>query len=179
MKLKLVSFFAFFCFLSCKNEKDIDSLRVVRKNINQDLFIVKLTVEVEKDDTFSLYYTTDGSTNFKDNPIWIDVKGNNSLQTVSYMLPKGVLPTQLRLDFGMNQDQDDIILHHLEMEYKGQSRKIEAVALHTYFRADESKCNFEMSSNKIIAKVIDGKRQFPSLYPHEAILQPEIEKLIK
>ncbi len=65
------------------------------------------------------------------------------------------------------------------MEYMGKSKKIGCPQLVSYFRADDSKCTFDHITGKIVAKVVDGKRQFPSLYPHETVLRPEIEKLIQ
>ena len=66
-----------------------------------------------------------------------------------------------------------------EIEYKGKTRQIAGSELITFFRADENKCSFDPASGVIKAVVKDGVRQFPSLYPQEANLKPEIEKLAK
>lgn len=179
MRLKLVFPIIFISLFSCKKEKDIDSLRIVRPNINEESFNVELNVEVLKDDTFSLYYTTDGSTDFKDNPIWKEVEGNTSAQSITYTLPKKIIPTQLRLDFGMNPDQETIKLNYVKLKYKEKEKTIAISELGSFFRADESKCVFNTSTGEITAKIIDNKRQFPSLYPHETALEPEIQKLIQ
>jgi hypothetical protein len=167
-------------FTSCKNEKSVDSLEVVQPEVTVDnSFKVTLGVVVKKDDDFSLFYTEDGSANFKGEPIWQGVKGNEMVQQVVYTLPDGVFPTQLRMDFGMNKEQEDIILKSVVLEYKGNKREFIGVNLIDFFRADENKCTFDPSTGLIKAKVVDGVRQFPSLYPHEANLKPEIEKLAK
>ncbi len=167
-------------FTSCKNEKSLDSLEVVKSEVSVDnSFKVTLGVIVKKDDNLSLFYTEDGSIDFKGEPIWQGVKGNNGVQEVVYTLPDGVFPTQFRLDFGMNKEQEDIVLKSIVLEYKGNKREFIGANLVDFFRADENKCTFNPSTGVIKAVVKDGVRQYPSLYPHEANLLPEINKLAK
>ena len=77
----------------------------------------------------------------------------------------------------MNEEQQDIVFESITMEYMGQSRVIARPELVSFFRADDSKCSFDHVTGVIKALVKDGKRQYPSLYPHETMLSPEIEKL--
>lgn len=164
----------------CKDEKSVDNLEIVRPDVIDNSFKVTLDVIVKENDDFSLFYTEDGSTDFtKIEPIWISVKGSESSQKVIYSLPEEVIPTQLRLDFGINKNQKDITLKSVNMEYKGKTKTIGCPQLVSFFRSDDSKCTFDHITGKIVAKIVDGKRQYPSLYPHETVLQPEIEKLIK
>lgn len=163
-------------FTGCKNDKSVDSLEVVTPEVVDNTFKVTLKVIVKKDDDFSLYFTEDGTINFKDEPIWQGVKGNESLQDVVYVLPEGVYPTQLRLDFGLKQDQEDITLKSVKMEYKGKTREILGAELINFFRADDNKCTFDSSTGLI--KAI-GQPKARSLYPQETNLGPEIAKLAK
>lgn len=167
-------------FTSCKNEKSLDSLEVVKSEVSADTsFKVTLGVVVKKDDNLSLFYTEDGSIDFKGEPIWQGVKGNDGVQEVLYTLPDGVFPTQLRLDFGMNKEQEDIVLKSVVLDYKGNKKEFIGASLANFFRADENKCTFNPSTGVIKAVVKDGVRQYPSLYPHETSLLPEINKLAK
>jgi hypothetical protein len=164
----------------CKDEKSVDNLEIVKPDVIDNSFKVTLDVIVKENDDFSLFYTEDGSTDFtKIEPIWISVKGSESSQKVIYSLPEDVIPTQLRLDFGINKNQKDIVLNNVSMNYKGKTKTIGCPNLVSFFRADDSKCTFDHVTGKIVAKIVDGKIQYPSLYPHETVLQPEIEKLIK
>lgn len=163
---------------SCKDEKSIDSLEVVTPE-PVEAFIVTLDVTIKKDDDLSLYYTTDGSIDFsKIAPIWQGVKGSNDSQKVVFTLPEDVKPTLLRLDFGMNKEQEDVVLKSVKMEYIGKSKTIASPEFVSYFRADDNKCSFDPVTGVIKALVKDGVRQFPSLYPHESTLGPEIQKII-
>lgn len=167
-------------FTGCKNEKSLDSLEVVKSEVAvDDSFKVTLGVIVKKDDNLSLFYTEDGSIDFKGEPIWQGVKGNDGVQEVVYTLPEGVFPTQLRMDFGMNKDQEEMVLKSVLLEYKGNKKEFIGANLANFFRADENKCTFNPSTGVIKAVVKDGVRQYPSLYPHEASLLPEINKLAK
>jgi len=164
-------------FTGCKNDKSVDSLEVVTPEVVDNSFKVSLNVIVKKDDDFALFYTEDGTTNFTDAPIWQGVKGNEGTQEVKYTLPDGVFPTELRLDFGLKKDQEDITLKSVTLEYKGKKKVIVGADLITFFRADDNKCTFDPNTGVIKAIVKDGQKQSPSLYPQEANLKPEIEKL--
>lgn len=164
----------------CKDGKSVDNLEIKKPEVIDNSFKVILDVIVKENDDFSLFYTEDGSTDFtKIKPIYMSVKGSETSQKVLYSLPEDVIPTQLRLDFGINKNQKDIVLNSVTMDYKGKTRTIGCPELVSFFRADDSKCTFDPITGKIVAKIVDGKRLYPSLYPHETVLQPEIEKLLK
>ena len=164
---------------SCKNETPIDDLQVVTPEaakVNLNFFKVTLNVIVKKDDDFALFYTTDGTTDFKTAPIWQAVKGISDIQEIKYNLPQNILPTQLRLDFGLKQDQEDIVLKSVVLEYKDKKKEIAGAELAVFFRADQNKCSFDGSTIKAVVK--DGKKESPSLYPQESNLGPELKKLV-
>lgn len=164
-------------FTSCKNEKSVGSSEGVESPVVDNNFKITLNVIVKRDDDFSLFYTEDGSINFTGEPIWLGVKGSENIQQVVYNLPDEVFPTELRLDFGMKEDQEDIILKGVTLEYKGRKKEIVGANLINFFIADENKCTFDPSTGTIKAIIKDGVRQFPSLYPQEVNLKPEIKKL--
>ena len=174
LSILLVSVF----FTGCKNDKSVDSLEVVKPEVAVDnTFKVTLNVIVKKDDDFALFYTEDGTCDFKDTPIWQGVKGNENSQEIKYTLPNDVYPTQLRLDFGLKKDQEDITLRSVILEYKDKRKQISGAELITFVRADDSKCTFDPNTGLIKALVKNGEKQSPSLYPQEANLGPELKKL--
>ena len=180
MKSKFL-FLSFFLLtlIGCKDEKSIDSLKIVKPETTDTFFKVTLNVIVKKDDDFALFYTQDGTTDFKTAPIWQAVKGNEGSQQVQYNLPPNVLPTQLRMDFGLKPNQEDIVLKSVILEYKDKKREIEGTELGNFFRADVNKCTFDASTGLIKSVIKDGVRQSPSIYPHEMYLGPELKKLEK
>lgn len=168
-----------FTFTGCKNEKSVDSLDVVTPEVVDNTFKVTVKTIVKKDDDFSLYYTEDGSTDFKIAPIWMAVKGSSNEQDVVFTLPEDVIPTQVRLDFGMKQDQEDIIFKGFKFEYQGKSFEKSGPELAIYFTPDLTKCTFDATTGTIKAVVKNGKKEFPSLYPNATPIQTEIAKLVK
>ncbi len=181
MKTKFIAFFIVmaFAFTGCKDEKSVDSLEVVKPEVVDKSFKVTLKVIVNKDDDFSLFYTEDGSADFKTAPIWLGVKGSTNEQEIVYTLPEDVIPTQIRLDFGMKQDQGDIILKGFKFEYMGKTFEKSGSEVAIYFTPDLTKCTFDAATGTIKAVVKDGQRQYPSLYPNTLPVQTEIDKLVK
>jgi len=163
--------------IGCKDESKNQDKTAQETEVLPDAFRVTLDVVTKKNDDFCVLYTQDGSINFKDG-VWQAVKGSNNSQKVVFTLPEGVKPTQLRIDFGMNKEQEDIILNSVTMDYLGKSRTIGCPELVAFFRADDSKCTFDHVTGLIKAVVKDGVRQNPSLYPHESNMMPAIQKIL-
>lgn len=165
----------------CKNDSNNEKSNVennqteVSKN-----FKITLNVVVKKDDNFQVYYTEKSSNDFNEKEsVWVEVKGSENAQDVVFNIPEDVIPTMFRLDFGVNEKQEDIKLNGVNIEYLGKSFKSEIPLLANYFRAAEASTLIDFKTGIIKAIVKDGKRQEPALYPHETVLQPEIEKLVK
>lgn len=181
MKIKIISSLALLIFIliGCKNEKSAEDIETEKIKETEIFFKVTLTAIVKKDDSLSLFYTEDGSTDFKIDPIWNEIKGNEGVQKVVFNFSQEVFPTELRLDFGLKAEQKDIILKSVTLEYKGNKKEIIGNELGIYFRPDDTKCTFDPMTGVIKALVKDGVRQSPSLYPHQSVLKTEIQKLIK
>lgn len=167
-------------FTACKNDKSTGSPDGNKPEEAVAVFQVTLDVIVKKDDTFSLFYTEDGSTDFsKIEPLWLNVKGSNLPQSVVFNLPKDVIPSQLRLDFGLTKDQEEIIINKFRMDYFAKSFEVTGDKFYIYFEADKSKTIFDKDKKTINAVIKDGVRQYPSFYPNTKPLGEEIIKLVK
>ena len=166
-------------FSSCKDDKATNALDAVNDVKNEDSFKVTLELIAKKDGDFRLYYTEDGTINFKDNPVFKDVKGSEIVQQVVYNLPGGIYPTEFRLDFGFEKNQEEVILKSVTFEYKGKKRSLVGADMVGFFREDGSKCTFDAKTGSIKAIVKDGISQSLSLYPHEENLMKELTALAK
>ncbi len=166
-------------FFSCKNDNKENTNQEPGIEAQANIFKVTVSAIAKKDDDFCLLYTEDGTINFKDGSVWQNLKGNENEQQVVFNLPKDAFPTQLRVDFGINKDQEDIVLKAIIMEYNGKKKEIRGEELRLLFRPDESKCTFDPASGIIKAIVKDGQKQSPSFYPQELNLGPELLKLSK
>lgn len=182
MKTKIILgiFFLTILFTGCKNEKSVDNLELVKPEVVDTNFKVIVDVIVKKDDDFALYYTTDGSINFFSiPPVWQGVKGGEGVQQVTFIVPDEIIPTQVRVDFGMKQDQPDIVLKKMTLMYMGKTFILEGTKIFDYFQADVNQCAADSATGTITAKVKEGKRLTPSIYPNPELLGKEIELLTK
>lgn len=143
------------------------------------VFKVAVDAVVEEDDTFRVYYTTDGSINFTENQsVEAAVKGNADTQKITFDLPPKLHPTALRIDLGRSQDQKEILLSRVFLSYEGKMLELPGTLIFSYFRADISKTEFDATTGIVKGKIISGIRQSPSLYPKEGPLGEKIEELI-
>lgn len=164
-------------FTSCKEESTKPEA-VADKAANN--FKVTVNVTVKEDDNFSLFYTEDGSTDFTTiQPIWVNVKGSSSPQDVVFTLPEDIIPTQIRLDFGINKEQETILINNFSMAYLDKFFQAPGEQFYIYFDPDLSKTIFDKDKKTIDAVVKDGVRQFPSFYPNTKPLGDEITKLLE
>lgn len=182
MKTKFLAllFLLSLIIVGCKDEKTSDTNAEESAVKNDRNFTVTLNVTVQKDDNFSLFYTEDGSTDFsKIQPLWIEVKGGSAAQDVVFKLPEEANPTQFRLDFGMNKEQQPIVINTFKMAFLGKSFEALGQDFYIYFDADKSKTIFDKDQKIVNAVVTDGVRQSPSFYPNTKPLGDEISKLLQ
>ena len=167
-------------FTGCKNEEkgkpneEPNEEAVLSKNV-----IVTLDLTIKKDDDLQVYYTDKTSTDFNEKEsIWQHVKGSEVPQKVVFNLPEDAFPTMVRIDFGVNKDQEDIILSGVGFEYLGKNFIVNSGLLPNYFRP-QTETNIDFNTGIIKAIVKDGKRVEPALFPHEVPLSKELVKLIQ
>jgi hypothetical protein len=175
----VVLLFSVLLTLGCKSDKTEEGKADAPVDNSPKGFRVTLNVTVKKDDVFSLFYTEDGTADFKKDPIWIDAKGSETAQNVVFNLPEEVVPTQFRVDFGRNKDQEPIKINSFKMEYYQKSFEIPGDKFYIYFDADLSKTVYDKNAATVSAVVKDGERMFPSFYPNQLPLGQEIQKLTK
>ena len=179
MKLKnlLVAILTLFVVVSCKKESN--QLETNSQTTNNNSFVFTVEFTANKTDTFSLFYTEDGSINFGEKVIWKQIQGSDNMQKVEFTLPKDVYPTQFRLDLGNSQEQETVTIKSIEFKFNNKNRLIKGEELGAFFRADGAKCTFDHMSGIVKTNVKDGKKQGFSLYPNESIQAIELPKLLK
>jgi len=165
-------------FSSCKNEKSVDSLEVVKPEVVDNNFKVTLDVIVKKNDDFALFYSEDGTSNFTQAPVWMGVKGSEDIQKVEFTITDNIIPTHLRIDFGIKNDQEPITILNYKMTYAGKTFETPGSSFFRYFRANEQCTQIDKAKGLIIPVKKAGKYFGPSFYP-EQLLCDEIYKLVK
>ena len=179
MKTKfLTSLMIILSLFSCKQETKKQDTNVVNTEVSKT-FKVTLDVKVNKNDTFHLFYTEDGSINFKEeSSVWVELKGSPEYQKVVFNLPENTIPTQMRIDFGINKEQDDIIIKNFKMDYLGKTFEAPGSLFFNYFRPNELVVAIDATTNTIKPIKKEGQAYGPSFYPQDA-LSDQIKKLVK
>lgn len=100
--------------------------------------VVVLKAIVPEDDTFQLFYATDGTENYsQDTSLFTQVTGKDTPQDIVFQLPDEAAPTAIRLDFGENTRQDNITIENFTVTYYGKSLTISGNDFFQYFRVNE------------------------------------------
>jgi hypothetical protein len=166
-------------FASCKNESKEQEAAAPKEDVKQN-FSVDLDVISNLEDNFALYYTEDGTINFtSDKAVWSGVKGQPTTQTVTLNLSEEILPTDIRLDFGINKEQGDIVLEKFKLNYYGKSFQARGSEFFKYFIPNDS-VKTEINEVRGTVKFLKNpKGHFtPFFYPNVTILD-EIKKITK
>lgn len=181
MKKLFASALVAFTLFSCKDkEANVEPAAEAPKEVSKE-FTVTLDVKVKKDDSFHVYYSEDGTDNFvEENSVWAEFKATpDTNQQIAFKLPDGVFPTQLRIDFGANNQQEDIQLNGLTMGYAGKSFDIPVGQFLTYFTPNPENAKYDQVTG-VITPLKKGQTPYfgPSFYPKPTI-QQKIAELAK
>lgn len=182
MKSTLVGFAVILSLLtSCKDKETVNSPEEINKTeeVVSDNFTVQLSIVNPKNDSYVTYYTEDGTTNFvEDKAVWTDiVEGSNDVKKVTMVLPDVANPTQLRLDFGNNKEQETVELYNVKISAYGRSFEFKGSELYTYFSLNEN-VKTEIDEQKGTIKFLKNPEGFqvPMYYPMPKLVE-EITKI--
>lgn len=165
-------FFVIVAFLSiavtsCKKEnKETTEPSVVEDSVKQN-FSVEIDATAEAKDDFAVYFTEDGTNNFSgEKTAWRGIAGGATTEKLVFDLPEEITPTLIRLDFGMNKEQGDIIIENVKMDFGGNSFSFKGSDFFNYFIKTEE-FSTEIDPAKGTLKILKGKKGFktPYFYP--------------
>ena len=164
--LKRISFVAvLLLFFNCEN------------NNNTNQLVLKIDAVIQKTDSINVYYTESKSINFTDSQsFWTKVPGNKKNQKIQIVFPDSILPKQIRLDFGRNLSQNDVVLNKMDFTYKNKSFSVKGKEIFYIFRVDENNTVVDKLNGSIKRKnpkQING----PSLYPKGDKLYTRLNQL--
>ena len=153
MKVKIIiAVVTFFFLLSCN------------KSVKED-FSINIDLVIKKNDSIQLFYSDDGTLNFTEKKsFWKKIKGSPRNQTIKLVIPKNILPNQLRIDFGRNLKQEAIVLNKVELNYATQDIVLKGNEIYTLFRIDESNTILDKKKGTLDRK-IPNQVVGPSIYP--------------
>lgn len=127
--------------LSCKDqEKKEDKTDVIaeQSTIKPNIFTVTLNATVKKDDSFQVYFKNEDGASFEEkNSLFIEFKGSDKPQDIVFNLPEDVLPNYIRLDFGTNKEQEEIIVNNFKIDYLGKKFEAKGADFFKYLIVNE------------------------------------------
>lgn len=152
-------------FISCDENKKTNSLKM-------DLDLV-----MKEDDSVHVYFTQSTSVDFNENQsFWKQVIGTKKNQTVSINFPDTIQPKQIRIDFGRNKKQPEIILNEITFTYKEKSFSAKGEDVYFLFRIDESNTKIDKLLGSLKRKE-PNQATGPSLYPKGDKLYNKLSQL--
>lgn len=106
--------------------------------IKDDILKIKLDFKVIQDDKFELYYSeNDIGVNFgPDDRLAQYVKASNDYQSITFNLPKGIFPTNFRIDLGDNpiKNETPIEIMAITVEWNGNVINIDNSLVSSFFQ---------------------------------------------
>lgn len=173
--MKKISLFIFLALFSCKNENKQENQEIVKE---PEVFEVKLNMVVENDDSFQIFYTqTEGEQFDEKFSIWKQVKGSPEPQEIIFKFNEDVLPSNLRIDLGINKNQKPMKLISLKMEYYDKIYELRDTMILKNFVISEQ-LNYDKSNSILSHNKKDFPNYDPLLYPQDN-LKEELLKLIR
>lgn len=138
--------------VSCKDDKKADA---ENQKEEAPTYSIILNATVKQNDNLQLFFkeTTDENTQFsEENSVRVDVIGSEQPQDIEFKLPVDAVANQLRLDFGMNKDQKDIVVNNFTMKFKDKSFTLSSADFFEYFIPDSTSVSIDKAAKKVMPK---------------------------
>ena len=176
MKTKFLAIVAILTigFTSCKGEKKTENAEAAAETSvpAKNNFNVEVDAVVTKKDDFAIYYTEDGTDKFTpEQATWRGIAGTGAVEKVIFDLPEEIVPTLIRLDFGMNKEQGDVVIHNVKISYYQNSFEIKGSDFFNYFIKSEQ-FPTTVDPAKGTMTVLKATKEFstPYFYPRQELI---------
>ncbi len=152
--IKAISFIVVLLFFfNCENKYNTKQL------------VINIDAVIQETDSINVYYSESKSIGFTDaQSFWIKVIGNKKNQNIKIVFPDSILPKQIRLDFGRNTSQKDVVLNKMDFTFKNNDFSVKGKEVFYIFRADDNNTIVDKLNGSIKRKTIK-QTNGPSLYP--------------
>lgn len=158
---------------SCKKTetKDGSGIKTEKPAVKEN-FNVEIDLIAQTKDDFTVYYTEDKTNDFSgEKAIWCGVKGGLTPEKAVFDLPEGVIPTNIRLDFGIKKDHKDVIVQNIKLAFFDRVFNIKGSDLLNYFIVnDKIQTNVDTTKGTITLKVDPAKNEGTYYYPRQELL---------
>jgi hypothetical protein len=163
--------YSFFClillisFSSCKKDK------------KSETFSIEISLVMKYSDSIHIYYSKTESIEFNETmSFWKKIQGSKKNQILTINFPDTIQPNQLRLDFGRNYKQQEIILNEITLLYKQKVFSAKGKEIYNLFRVDNSNTRIDKLTGSLIRKD-QNQVNGPSIYPNGNNLHKQLQLL--
>lgn len=181
MKIKFLAILSVIALtaVSCKDEsKKGDEVSTATEVPVKQNFSVEIDAMVSAKDDFAVYFTEDGTNNFTGNQaVWSGIPATGNVEKVYFEMSEDIIPTLIRLDFGMNKEQAEVIIKTIKINYYGKNFSFQGADFFKYFiKTDEFKTEVNPADGSL--KIVKGEGEFktPYFYPTQLLID-EIAKI--
>jgi len=159
----------------CKNEKPLDELRLINYEIEKNDIYLELEMIVPEDDVFSVFYTEDGSFNYSaEKMLKRNVKGNNQPQLILFKFPEAAKPTAIRIDIGVNPNQQKIMFKRFAFNYFDK----QFIINHAFLKYYRTNAFFRFNSKKKVFIPTKTKEKYDPILFCKPALVKQLKQLI-
>ncbi|WP_433765050.1 hypothetical protein [Flavobacterium ginsenosidimutans] len=167
----LINLLAIVCFISCKNKDVQEPVEEVKANT----FDVIVDLNIQKDDELILFYKDASIAYFDEkNTVYNGVKGKAEAQTITFSIPEGILPNDIRFDISSKKEQQPIKINSIALSYNGKIFKVEQQDLLKYFTPNEF-INFDAATGT--ASFTEKEGNYDPIFNTKPAIYVELEKL--
>ena len=156
-------------FQSCKKTEDTTTATTEPPKEVKQNFNIQIEATASKKDDFAVYFTEDNSINFTpENAVWCGIKAGNLQETLNFELTEDRVPTNIRLDFGLNKEQDSVTIKSVKVNYYANSFEFKGSDFFTYFNKDEQfKYNVNAAAGTLTLYKKEAEYKTPYFYPSQ------------
>lgn len=176
MRTKLLT--AFFLlsltFISCKNDDKKEVVSPIEA-VKSNTFDVIVDLVIKKDDELILFYKGSSINYFDDkNTVYYGIKGKQEPQSVTFSIPEGVLPNDIRIDISSKKDQEPVKINSISLSFEGRIFKVDQKDLLKYFTPNEY-IAFDAASS--VATFLPKGEQYDPIFNTKPAIYIELEKV--
>lgn len=148
-----------------------------RQDEKRNHLSIKIDAIIQENDSIQTFYTTNSSIDFNETQsFWTHVKGSKKNQTLSFHFPDSVKPKQVRMDFGRNIEQRDVILNEVNFFYQDKNFSAKGEEIYLIFRVNDANTLIDKLTGNLKRKDTT-ETVGPSLYPEGNKLFEKLNEL--
>lgn len=179
MKFKVItiSLLTLIATVSCKNEKNETEIDEPKK-VELNHFKATLDLVVKQDDSLQLFYMDEVIPGFnEENSVWVYVKGSENSQEITFDIPEGVIPSNLRFDISKNENQEPIVLSNFKLQYQDKVYESKDSTMVNYFLPNDQ-IEYNPTTKTFSFIKVQQAGFDPFIYSTD-LLNKQVQKLLK